>query len=116
MCIPYCFRNEILPIVMGAHPDDYQEQAPFGSYIHVDDFESPRHLSEYLHALDQNDDLYNKYFDWKNKGRFIDTKFWCRLCALLHKEERPKLVIEDLNRWWRPPGICLPGQGGRWRG
>ena len=41
-------------------------------------------IAEYLQKLDENDDLYNEYFKWKGTGEFIDTKFFCRLCALLH--------------------------------
>jgi len=54
--------HHILPIVMGAHPDDYARAAPYRSYIHVDDFASPKALADYLHLLDQNPDLYNEYF------------------------------------------------------
>lgn len=55
-------RQNILPIVMGARPEDYERSAPYKSYIHVDEFESPRELAEYLHRLDKNDELYNSYF------------------------------------------------------
>lgn len=72
------YSNDIVPVVMGAHPDDYRAVAPPHSYIHVDDFESPRHLADYLKLLDQNDTLYNEYFAWKGTGTFINTKFWCR--------------------------------------
>ncbi len=58
-------RNELVPIVMGARPEDYARSAPYKSYIHVDDFESPKELAEYLHKLDQDDNLYNEYFKWK---------------------------------------------------
>ena len=50
---------------MGARPEDYERSAPFHSYIHVDDFEGPEELAQYLHKLDQDDDLYNEYFQWK---------------------------------------------------
>jgi hypothetical protein len=60
-------RNELVPIVMGARPEDYARSAPFKSYIHVDDFESPKELAEYLHKLDEDDNLYNEYFKWKVK-------------------------------------------------
>ena len=58
----------MLPVALGARPEDYEALAPPHSYIHVDDFESPRHLAEYLHKLDKNDDLYNEYFRWKGTG------------------------------------------------
>ncbi|XP_069935654.1 glycoprotein 3-alpha-L-fucosyltransferase A isoform X3 [Cherax quadricarinatus] len=103
--------HHILPIVMGAHPDDYARQAPLKSYIHVDDFESPKQLANYLHLLDQNDDLFNEYFRWKGTGEFINTYFMCRLCALLH-DEGHQHYYEDVNAWWRGTGTCINGS---WR-
>lgn len=50
---------------MGARPEDYKRSAPEHSYIHVEDFAEPKELAMYLHKLDQNDDLYNEYFQWK---------------------------------------------------
>lgn len=108
-------RN-ILPIVMGARPEDYALSAPQKSYIHIDEFSSPKELAEYLHVLDKNDELYNSYFKWKGTGEFINTYFWCRVCAVLHDEEfirRPgRCMISDINEWWRAPGVCTNGS---WR-
>lgn len=103
--------HHILPIVMGAHPDDYARQAPEKSYIHVDDFESPKDLADFLHLLDQNDDLYNEYFRWKGTGEFINTYFMCRLCSMLHDEGHQQ-HYEDVNLWWRGTGTCINGS---WR-
>ncbi|XP_042214633.1 LOW QUALITY PROTEIN: glycoprotein 3-alpha-L-fucosyltransferase A-like [Homarus americanus] len=103
--------HHILPIVMGAHPDDYARQAPEKSYIHIDDFETPRELASYLHLLDQNDDLYNEYFRWKGTGEFINTYFMCRLCGMLHDEGHQQ-HYEDINVWWRGTGTCINGS---WR-
>lgn len=90
---------------MGAHPTDYARSAPYRSYIHVDEFESPKELAEYLHRLDRDDELYNSYFRWKGTGEFINTYFWCRVCAMLH-DERPPKFYKDVNEWWRGDGIC----------
>ena len=57
--------HDVIPIVMGARPEDYAIAAPSKSYIHVDDFDSPKELADYLHKLDQDDQLYNEYFKWK---------------------------------------------------
>ncbi|XP_069174788.1 glycoprotein 3-alpha-L-fucosyltransferase A isoform X2 [Procambarus clarkii] len=103
--------HHILPIVMGAHPEDYARQAPHKSYIHVDDFESPKELANFLHLLDQNDDLYNEYFRWKGTGEFINTYFMCRLCAMLHDDTHQQ-HYEDINVWWRGTGTCISGS---WR-
>ncbi|KAK2148268.1 hypothetical protein LSH36_506g01009 [Paralvinella palmiformis] len=125
--------NDIVPVVMGAHPDDYRAVAPPHSYIHVDDFESPRHLADYLKLLDQNDTLYNEYFAWKGTGTFINTKFWCRLsfllvtakfppyfrlCAMLHARDKTNYVhtYKDLFSWWNKDQCVMAGSyGATWR-
>ncbi|ESO97562.1 hypothetical protein LOTGIDRAFT_152652 [Lottia gigantea] len=100
-------QHDVIPIVMGGSPEDYRRAAPVHSYIHVDDFNSPKELAEYLHKLDTNDKLYNEYFLWKGTGSFINTYFWCRMCALIHDENRPQSVFENIDKWWRGPGICI---------
>ena len=99
-------RNDVLPIVMGARPEDYAKVAPPNSYIHVDEFDSPKDLAAYLHKLDQNDDLYNNYFRWKGSGHFINTKFYCRLCAMVNDKTR-RAWYDDMESWWRGRGICI---------
>lgn len=100
----------MLPIVMGAHPDDYKRVAPIKSYIHVDDFSSPKELAAFLHKLDKDDDAYNEYFKWKGTGEFINTHFFCRLCAMAHyvdrSDHKPR-YYEDFNKWWRGPHVCI---------
>jgi len=102
--------HEVLPIAMGARPEDYERQAPYKSYIHVDQFAGPKELGEYLLKLDKDDELYNEYFQWKGTGEFINTKFWCRVCALLHDPKAARPVearsYNDINNWWRGDGIC----------
>ena len=77
---------------MGARKEDYLRSAPQKSFIHVDDFESPEDLAKYLEELDRNDDLYNEYFQWKGTGEMINTKFFCRMCALLHDPKVQKYL------------------------
>ncbi|XP_049844781.1 glycoprotein 3-alpha-L-fucosyltransferase A-like [Schistocerca gregaria] len=103
-------RN-VLPVVMGARPEDYARNAPERSYIHVDEFASAKELAAYLHQLDTDDELYNSYFRWKGTGEFINTYFFCRLCALLH-DDFPAKAYRDINEWWRGPGTCTSGS---WR-
>ncbi|XP_024938146.1 glycoprotein 3-alpha-L-fucosyltransferase A isoform X2 [Cephus cinctus] len=103
--------HNVLPIVMGAHPTDYARSAPYRSYIHVDEFESPKELAEYLYRLDNDDELYNSYFKWKGTGEFINTYFFCRVCAMLH-DDRPPKSYNDVNDWWRGNGVCTSGS---WR-
>lgn len=113
----FSLRNNVLPIVMGAHPDDYKRAAPHKSYIHVDDFASPKELAAYLTKLDSDEEAYNDYFKWKGTGEFVNTHFFCRLCAMVHYADRsksesgtrqwPRLEkYKDFNNWWRGPGVC----------
>jgi len=98
-------KYKVLPIVMGARPEDYQAVAPTHSYIHVDDYPSPQHLAEHLLLLQDSAEEYNKYFTWVGTGRLIDTKFLCRTCALLHHPHPPPFH-SSLEDWWSPRDSC----------
>ena len=63
--LKFVFRHDLVPIVMGARPQDYERAAPYKSYIHVDDFEGPKELAEFLKQVESNDEVYNEYFRWK---------------------------------------------------
>ena len=103
-------QHNIVPIVMGATLEDYNAVAPHGSFIHVDQFGSPKELATYLHKLNENDELYNQYFQWKGTGDFIKTKFFCRVCAMLHYHQEIEYVAprttQNLDTWWKGPDIC----------
>jgi len=103
-------KYDVLPIVMGARKEDYERVSPHNSFIHVDDFKGAKELAEYLHLLDKDDNLYNSYFAWKGTGEMINTKFFCRICALLHTTKaRPEpRSYPDMNKWWREE-VCVTG-------
>jgi hypothetical protein len=98
------YSRDVIPIVMGPSKKDYERVAPPNSFVHVKDFPGPKELAQYLIQLDKNDNEYNKYFAWKGSGSFIDTKFWCRLCAIANNP-KPK-VYQNIDSWWRGPGTC----------
>ena len=111
------FRNalqyNIIPIVMGARPEDYIRVAPYHSYIHIEEFPGgPKELAHYLKKLEKSDELYNEYFKWKGTGEFINTKFFCRICSLLHEpgieKVNPGSHQNNLNEWWNGEGTCFP--------
>ncbi|XP_022087929.1 galactoside 3(4)-L-fucosyltransferase-like [Acanthaster planci] len=58
----------IVPVVYGAPREDFEKVAPPDSFIHVSDFPSLESLAEYLIFLDQDDKLYNSYFEWRKRG------------------------------------------------
>ncbi|KAJ0172252.1 hypothetical protein K1T71_012225 [Dendrolimus kikuchii] len=96
-------QHSVLPIVMGARSDEYAAAAPHNSYVHVEEFAGPEELAAYLHRLDKDDNLYNSYFKWKGTGEFINTYFFCRVCAMVHANERRQRTAHysDVQAWWR---------------
>jgi len=94
---------------MGAPRSDYEQAAPPESFVHVDDFPSPRELADFLRSVAADRERYNSFFRWKGIGEYIDTKFWCRLCAMLHETRRTgrHSVYQRLEHWWRGDGACL---------
>ncbi|XP_028158611.1 glycoprotein 3-alpha-L-fucosyltransferase A [Ostrinia nubilalis] len=106
-------QHNVLPIVMGARASEYAAAAPFTSYVHVEEFAGAEELAAYLHRLDNDDNLYNSYFRWKSTGEFINTYFFCRVCAMLHANDRRKRTgsYPDVQSWWRD-GACTRGD---WR-
>ena len=101
-----------MPVVLGARKEDYLAVSPPHSFIHIEDFDSVADLAKYLLKLDQNDHMYNQYFQWKESGAFINTKFWCRLCTMLHTAGQDGTVTwyNDIEEWWRSSGICSQGR------
>ena len=106
--------NNVIPIVMGAKREDYELIGPRNSYIHVDDFSNPKELAEYLLKLDQNDTLYNEYFQWKGTGYFLkNTKYLCRICALLHAPDIATWSSRNEYRGhWNRDQACINGSWG----
>lgn len=92
----------LLPIVMGPPRQDYVRLAPPGSFIHVDEFRSAQDLAAFLLQLGQDNARYYSYFRWKTLGRFVETKFMCRICSMLHKSRQINRVktISNLKDWW----------------
>ncbi|KAF9813825.1 hypothetical protein SFRURICE_007980 [Spodoptera frugiperda] len=106
-------QHNVLPIVMGARASEYAALAPHNSYVHVEEFASPEELAAYLRRLDEDDNLYNSYFKWKGTGEFINTYFFCRVCAMVHANERRQRSAHysDVQAWWRD-GACTRAE---WR-
>ena len=104
-------RNDVVPVVMGASLQSVVKAAPPESFIHVDHFSSPKLLARHLKMLDRNDEKYNEYFRWKGTGEFINTKLWCRLCAMSHYMQTYPDEPRDLVSWWKGPEesqACVP--------
>ncbi|XP_030855498.1 alpha-(1,3)-fucosyltransferase 7-like [Strongylocentrotus purpuratus] len=109
----------LVPIVFGAPKEDYLKVAPPNSFIFVPDFPSIAKLAAYLVELSENDNLYNKYFEWKKEGSVTFHKQFSnlepqRLCdsvvrRVLKDEEaerdqkgnrEKKPLVNDWDKWW----------------
>ena len=93
---------------MGALKRVYTEVSPPNSFIHVDDYDSPRDLANYLHMLDQNDNLYNKYFEWMAKYVVVTgPAFLCELCRLLYTRKGITSWYSDMDIWFNNTDTCV---------
>ena len=57
------------------------------------------------------DKVLKHIFHFQGTGEMINTKFFCRLCALLHEPRsiNPGHHYDDCNQWWRGKGTCING-------
>ena len=102
-------HNGVVPIAMGASMEEYAAIAPPNSFLHVDQFGSPADLAEYLKVLDRDDNLYNDFFRWQTQGEWVRTRFFCRVCSMLHyhQEQGPSKRLEGgWGHWWQGEGVC----------
>ena len=92
----------IVPIVLGGA--DYKAYLPAHFYIDVRDFASPKTLAEYLLKLDNNDNLYNKYFvcrqDYTCHPGMPSNDLLCDICRFMNDNLNKVNIIPDVNTFW----------------
>ncbi|KAG5280538.1 hypothetical protein AALO_G00061190 [Alosa alosa] len=107
-----------VPVVLGASRENCEQFIPADSFIHVDDFPNPKALAEYLHQLNQNKDMYMRYFAWRKYFRATPhlltthnefTQPICTACAHI-AEDNTYNVVHDLF-WWFHKNIA----GHQWK-
>ena len=105
----------LVPVVMGGA--DYKALAIPGSYINVMDFPSIEKLAKYLLFLDQNDDEYNKYFEWKKyykvggclRPRLSMSNHYpwmCEVCAAANNHSLVKKTYRKIQDFYNPDKRC----------
>lgn len=105
----------LVPVVMGGA--DYKALAIPGSYINVMDFPSIEKLAEYLLFLDQNDDEYNRYFEWKKHykvGGCLRARLnmanhypWmCEVCTAANNHSLEKKTYRKIQDFYNPDKRC----------
>eukprot|EP00057_Strongylocentrotus_purpuratus_P017631 XP_011672105.1 PREDICTED: glycoprotein 3-alpha-L-fucosyltransferase A-like [Strongylocentrotus purpuratus] len=104
-----------VPIVDGPAREDYERVGPPNSFIHVNDFTSVHELADYIKLLDGNDELYNRFFDWKKLGTVVSIKMAdlfateniCPIFLRMHEDEMKigtdvttNRKVPDWDEWW----------------
>ena len=76
---------------------------PSTLHYHTSTFHQLHHHTATFHQLHRH-----RYFRWKGSGEMIDTKFWCRLCHMIHHrgDLNTKVWYSNVERWWRGEGVC----------
>ena len=99
-------QYDTVPVVLGGA--DYEALAPPHSFINALDFSSVKALAEYLLLLNRTDELYAKYFSWKEsyKINLEPMGGWCDLCRIAHNVNSPAKVYSDIKKWWEVDGKC----------
>eukprot|EP01130_Rhizamoeba_saxonica_P018326 TRINITY_DN9119_c1_g3_i4.p1 TRINITY_DN9119_c1_g3~~TRINITY_DN9119_c1_g3_i4.p1 ORF type:complete len:277 (-),score=58.75 TRINITY_DN9119_c1_g3_i4:33-863(-) len=95
------FHAGTVPVYRGA--PNVADYAPHPkSYIDVNDFSGPEDLSRFLLKLDDDDELYNEYLDWRKEGfsdsfkKLIVKQRWdsrCVLCLKILAEKDPRYNV-----------------------
>ncbi|XP_061097661.1 4-galactosyl-N-acetylglucosaminide 3-alpha-L-fucosyltransferase 9-like [Conger conger] len=93
-----------VPIVLGPSRQNYENFVPGDSFIHVDDFPSPQKLAEHIRFLDKNEDMYQRYFNFRKQFEVKKTSAFvigaCLACNYIRTHFNEYKVINDLNTWF----------------
>lgn len=80
--------GEMIPIVMGGGNYSNPKLAIPGSFINVHDFETIADLAKHIITISSNEELYNSYFQWKQKYVTAPSDkramLICGLCGMIH--------------------------------
>lgn len=110
------FEKYAVPIIMGASLEDCQRLLPPGSYLHVDNFHSAKALVTYLRYLDDNNEYYLKYHEWRDSYTVLNehgyfgsaSKHYCRVCQALNYNSNTTKVYKKLHDFWNMERDCIP--------
>ena len=116
-------RAGVVPVIWGPRKEDIEAVLPKNSFIFAEDFNTVDELFQYLNKLDQNDEQYQRYFQWR-RYNWLKTDYFpdkvnphrtdlhpygfCQLCKLLHEDDqkekdfgvRPSHKVKSIFNWW----------------
>ena len=95
-------NGEIVPIVLGNA--DYEKYLPKHSYINIKDFSSPEKLATYLKRLDEDEKLYNEYFEWTKAYtchfQVPGLSMACSICQHANENINRTEIVPNINEFW----------------
>ena len=93
-----CYSNDVIPVILGGA--DYFNDLPAQSYLNVKQFPSPREVARRIFQLDQDHNIYQKYFEWKLNYEYKYSNHFCDLCAYLNEEKYSSKSYDRIDKWW----------------
>ncbi|XP_040181070.1 3-galactosyl-N-acetylglucosaminide 4-alpha-L-fucosyltransferase FUT3-like [Rana temporaria] len=97
------FDSWAVPVVLGTTRKNYERFLPGEAFIHVDDFPSAKDLADYLFQLDNDDERYKNYFNWRSLYRVRRETGWdnhyCKACRAL-RQAPDYQIIPSLEKWF----------------
>ena len=77
------------------------------SYIDVNDFDTIEDLANYIKYLDENDDAYNKHFEYKKLFKLGYPVSWsCKICEMINDDDLVPKRYERLGNWYSRKNQC----------
>ena len=98
-----------IPVAIGGKSiEDYYRVAPPDSFIHAYNFSSIEKLGNYLRYLMNNDAAFNRYHQWRQRYKIIDSrpKLACDLCKLAHNTSILPPPTNSLADDWNDSNHC----------
>ncbi|OAD61948.1 Alpha-(1,3)-fucosyltransferase [Eufriesea mexicana] len=109
------YHKLAIPVIMGAPRKDCEKLLPPHSFLHVDDFANPTALANYIRYLNQHDDKYFEFHEWRKYYKVINehgyfgsiSRHYCRICEALHYNFPVVKVYEDIESFWNKKQDCI---------
>lgn len=106
-------KHRLIPIVMGADEKDYEQVAPYRSFIHVNHYKTVEDLAKYLDYLMKHPKEYFEYFQWRKHTEIelLKPGRWeSLLCPLCQMSEQTRLSFPhtrmNFSAWYNPNVDC----------
>ncbi|XP_071356461.1 4-galactosyl-N-acetylglucosaminide 3-alpha-L-fucosyltransferase 9-like [Trachinotus anak] len=96
-----------VPIVLGPPRHNYEDFVPGTSFIHVNDFPDAMKLADLIIRLDEDNEAYMQYFNWRRfytVRRHLTENYEfalpiCQACHYVHMNKEYR-AVPDLYKWF----------------